>query len=334
MDLSLRERKKKPAFFDSELAEMPHVVSFSGGRTSGFMLRKLLDAGLKPIILFANTGKERDETLDFVHEVETQWGVDVTWLEYCRVPASQIDLSIYPTERRRQYVAKEAAEGCDAHWFKVVDYETAAREQDRHTPFDELLEWMSVLPNTRARACTNQMKIMTKVRYLWSQGIHKFVNHIGIRSDESDRAVDMVGAKDRIWDILLSFPLNAHGFTETDVMAYWKASPFDLQLKSYEGNCTLCFLKKRGKKIRLIQERPESVDWWKAWEKRKRTEGVGKNGSRFRAENGHEYAVLEAFAKHPEACEAVGISLEMDDDTETMECACTSGAMNFTEADV
>src|SRR5262249_19633664 len=52
------------------LAE-PFVVSFSGGRTSGYMLRRILDAfaGRMPDggkVIFCNTGKERPETLDFV----------------------------------------------------------------------------------------------------------------------------------------------------------------------------------------------------------------------------------------------------------------------------
>ena len=47
------------------------VLSFSGGRTSGFMLRRTLNAfgGKLPSdrkVIFCNTGKEREETLEFV----------------------------------------------------------------------------------------------------------------------------------------------------------------------------------------------------------------------------------------------------------------------------
>ncbi|GFZ63690.1 hypothetical protein PSE10B_02120 [Pseudomonas amygdali pv. eriobotryae] len=47
------------------------VVSFSGGRTSAYMLRQVLDADddLDDLIVtFANTGKEHPATLDFVNE--------------------------------------------------------------------------------------------------------------------------------------------------------------------------------------------------------------------------------------------------------------------------
>ena len=48
----------------------PAYVSFSGGRTSGYMLRKILDAhgGVLPSnvhVIFANTGDELPPTLDF-----------------------------------------------------------------------------------------------------------------------------------------------------------------------------------------------------------------------------------------------------------------------------
>ena len=64
----------------------PAVISFSGGRTSAFMLKQILNAygGTLPKdikVCFANTGKELPETLDFVHEVETMWDVDIHWLE-------------------------------------------------------------------------------------------------------------------------------------------------------------------------------------------------------------------------------------------------------------
>ena len=65
----------------------PAVISFSGGRTSGYMLWHILDRydGKLPDdvhVIFANTGKEMPETLDFIQECSERWNVKVTWLEY------------------------------------------------------------------------------------------------------------------------------------------------------------------------------------------------------------------------------------------------------------
>ena len=63
----------------------PTAISFSGGRTSALMLYKVLEAngGIPDdcVITFANTGKEMEQTLEFVRDIETHWGVPIVWLE-------------------------------------------------------------------------------------------------------------------------------------------------------------------------------------------------------------------------------------------------------------
>jgi 3'-phosphoadenosine 5'-phosphosulfate sulfotransferase (PAPS reductase)/FAD synthetase len=78
------------------------AISFSGGRTSAYLLWKVLqeNKGLPDCarVLFCNTGKEDEATLDFIHACETKWNVPIVWLEYR--PDSK---------------------------FEVVDYESASR---------------------------------------------------------------------------------------------------------------------------------------------------------------------------------------------------------------
>lgn len=277
------------------------------------MLRKLLDEGIEPIVLFANTGKERDETLTFVHEVEVRWSVPVIWLEYCRVPTCEDNVRHLKTERMRNYAAARP----EMHWFRVVNYETAARHTHERGPFDELLEWMNVLPNVRSRACSSELKVRTMRRYLWSMGIYSLVSHIGIRFDEWDRAADLIHAKDRDMQVGYRFILAEHGITVSDVDEFWRQQEFDLRLQHYEGNCHLCFLKRKAVKQRLIREQPELTRWWKEWEKRKAESiGIVGNGCRWRAEKGHAIADLERNAIAPTL---------FDDGLPAMECACTAG---------
>lgn len=82
-------------------------LSFSGGRTSAFMtieclkLPRFKDA----VIIFANTGKEEEATLEFVNEcdlyIQKHFDKEIIWLEYN--PDPEI-------------------------WFNVVDFKTASRK--------------------------------------------------------------------------------------------------------------------------------------------------------------------------------------------------------------
>ena len=64
----------------------PTCISFSGGRTSAYLLWRVLQAngGLPAdtVVCFANTGKEVEATLRFVRDCAEHWQVPIHWLEY------------------------------------------------------------------------------------------------------------------------------------------------------------------------------------------------------------------------------------------------------------
>ena len=66
---------------DPFLITEPTVISFSGGRTSAYLLWRVLQSnnGLpeEAIVCFANTGKEEEATLEFVRDCEQNWGVEI-----------------------------------------------------------------------------------------------------------------------------------------------------------------------------------------------------------------------------------------------------------------
>lgn len=279
----------------------PNVVLFSGGRTSGYMLRRLMESHLGEmrhpsacdyewIVIFCNTGKERDETLDFVHEVEVRWKVPVVWLEYTRVPASKIRPGIFPTNRRNLNLSKAAENGEETHWFKRVNYDTASRNGE---PFDDLIRWASVLPNPTSRICSVQLKMRTAMRFLFSMGFKNYRPHIGIRTDESHRATEILSSCDSFEDP--KFPLIDMGISEVEVRKFWSLQDFDLKLQSYEGNCDLCFLKAKHKRLRIIRESPDRADWWIAKESEK--SASCKDGAMFR--KSQPYSLLRDIALGP-----------------------------------
>ena len=309
---------------DLHALTIPNVVSFSGGQTSGYMLRRLMDSepdfARRFHVLFCNTGKEHDRTLDFVHDVETKWGVPVTWLEYCRIPAVDIDPAQVMAGRRRSNLAKQVERGETAHWFRVVRWETAARRFDSRTPFDEMLGWAGTAPNVRTRQCSVQLKLRTQFRFLNSIGVFEHVNYIGIRADEAHRKLEILANIDR--QEKPEFPLCDDGTTVADVDAFWLAHPFRLNIPNHMGNCDLCFLKARWKREAMARREPEAAQWWADWEAKFRAKGVTGDGAVFRKDQSYEGLILEAT--HPE----LSLGDEADED---IPCSCAVGGYRSKE---
>ena len=204
-----------------------NVINFSGGRTSAYMTKRLIDEGLENyIVTFQNTGKEMPKTLDFINECDKRWNLNIVWLEY-RKPAS----------------------------FEVVSYEIASRNG---RPYDELLEQRpSSIPNMQFRYCTMELKIQTLKRYLKSVGIKEYTSYNGIRYDEPRRWNKI---KENDFDVEL--PMVKWKTTKKDVLNWWKQQDFDLQVNEPYGNCDCCFLKGKGKLSIIAKEKPELFDWW------------------------------------------------------------------------
>ncbi len=246
---------------DPYLVDGPAVISFSGGRTSAYMLRKILDRGLQPDVkvMFANTGKERVETLDFVHACEVAWGLDVHWLEYRRAHLPKYrspDRSAAAEKARIAAGRPHLPPGPKESGYVRVTYETASRNGE---PFDNLIEMMA-LPNVTTRMCTQEMKIRVIKKAMVDLGYTDWTNVVGIRADEPVRVARMRAPTGQRWENQV--PLADAGVTEADVLAFWDAQPFNLKLKTYEGNCDLCFLKATWKREQIAREHPELVEWW------------------------------------------------------------------------
>jgi 3'-phosphoadenosine 5'-phosphosulfate sulfotransferase (PAPS reductase)/FAD synthetase len=262
------------------------------------MLRQILDAygGTLPddvVVAFANTGKEREETLRFVHECETRWNVRVHWLE--RVDGTGRDRT--PVER-----------------FREVGYNSASRNGE---PFADLIKRKGFLPNAVTRFCTQMLKIEVMRDFMRSQGWRKYTNAIGLRHDEGHRLLKMYARNDEGKDPWRTIaPMDQARITVRDVRAFWNAQPFDLGLMPYEGNCTLCFLKGRKVLEAIMREQPGEADWWIAQEATIRANKP--SGARFVTE--YRYTDLAESARRQQVFEF------LDDEEFDAECGLVCAA--------
>lgn len=272
------------------LLDRPAIIAFSGGRTSGFMLRQIIDAfgGALPedvIPCFQNTGLEDCGTYAFIRECAERWGVPIRWLEYDRTD--------------------------DGPTFREVTPETAARNGE---PFDKLIDSRKSLPNPVTRFCTSELKIRTAYRFSRSLGWDEFTMALGLRADEPRRTAKLKG--DRAAEHVIA-PMAEAGHTIADVTAFWAAQPFDLRLPNNDsafGNCSGCFLKSRARLQRVARVKPEAFDWWirqeaKGW---KGPTGERGSGHHFRNDRPSYAAQLE---------EARTQTVAFEDDLEP--CFCT-----------
>jgi len=253
---------KDPFFIDE-----PTCISFSGGRTSAYMLWRVLQAhgGKLPpeaIVCFANTGKEDEATRRFVRDCSERWGVEIHWLEF------------------RDNEQK----------FERVTFETASRNGE---PFEALIRKRKFPPNPIARFCTVELKIRAIHKYLKSIGWehNENMDWVGIRADEQRRAAKI--ARERT-------PLVTAGITKEHVGSFWRNQPFDLELPNLNGvtkhgNCDLCFLKGTRQVVSLISEKPERAVWWAKMETLVQSSGFADgDGGRFRKDR-PSYAELMNF---------------------------------------
>lgn len=280
---------RDPFFIDG-----PTCISFSGGRTSAYMLWRVLQShgGKLPAdahIIFANTGKEDEATLRFVRECSLRWGAPITWVEY----------------------------RSEAPGFAIVDFDTASRNGE---PFAALIKARNYLPNPVARFCTVELKILRAVDVMRLLGYEEHDNLVGFRADEPARvakiAADPSGGTRGVERFA---PLARAGITKHDVARFWREQPFDLELSNDggttpDGNCDLCFLKHSKQILSAIAKTPSKAVWWISQEGQIDNPKV-KGGGYFRNDR-PSYAQMLAYAQAQ--VDAFG----HHDDEEALACFC------------
>lgn len=206
------------------------LVSFSGGRTSAYMSKLMLEKYPKEnlVFVFANTGQEHPKTLEFVQKVDEYFSLDLVWVE-----------AVVHSRKRMGTT------------HRIVNYESATRDMSLF----KAMSYKFGIPGPGWLHCTRELK---------ERPIHSFIvqeyqkkkmkgykTAIGIRADEIDRCDPNMNEKGFI------YPLCDDGVTKKIVIDYWSSMPFDLEIPDYLGNCTFCW-KKSNRKLKLIaQEHPE-----------------------------------------------------------------------------
>ena len=148
--------------------ELPHVVRFSGGRSSGMMLILLLDQGRLnaargDVVVFNNTSAEHPATYEFVRAcsryAEVEHGVPFFWVEF----ATYEDAHKGEWTRRGGYRLVNE---------KPYSQRNPAGYRWRGEVFEELVSHQGFLPSRHTRICTTHLKLRATNEFLseWFAG--------------------------------------------------------------------------------------------------------------------------------------------------------------------
>lgn len=216
-----------------------HVISFSGGRTSAFLVfvmeiaRKHL--GLTVKYLFMDTGAEHPKTYDFIRNVVAHFDIDLVCL---RLKATE-KLGI-----ANNYVKLELDElKTDLVGWKemIVKYSTPYMSQGAF--------------------CTRAMKTDLFEWYCNEHfGKKNYRCWLGMRADEPGRMKpegERVSKKRKNWYEGISYLADISDFGKEDINDHWEKMPFNLMIKDHLGNCMWCIKKSELRLALAERDEPE-----------------------------------------------------------------------------
>ena len=141
--------------------DLPHVMKFSGGRSSGMLLFTLLENRILvpergDVIVFNNTSSEHPDTYRFARDCKTaacRYGIPFFWVEFQTYEdARNGEWTRLPSYRLVNDRPKSPDNPDGFHWRGEV--------------FEELLSWSGYVPNQFRRICTQSLKLETTRLFL------------------------------------------------------------------------------------------------------------------------------------------------------------------------
>ena len=224
-------------------------VSISGGQTSGlmsFILKSRYADEYEMSFVFANTGLENEETLQFVENCSNNFDLGVTWIEAVVNPKHGKGIR-----------------------HRVTSFADASRKGE---PFESFIA-KSGIPNAAYPQCSDRLKALAIESYKNSIGWSGCHHAIGIRSDEARRKAKNPGKYNLVYPLCDWFPTD-----KIDVSDFWEAQNFSLGLEEHEGNCQTCWKKSDKKLFLLALEHPERFEFMTRMEKEYKHVKPNRNG--------------------------------------------------------
>lgn len=186
---------------------MKKVVSFSGGRTSAYLCKVMIEKfGRENVdFVFMDTGAEHEKTYEFIKNVNNHFNLNLTCL--------------------RGDFSRPIGGGV---YYKVIDINDCNADLK---PWKDMLKKYGV-PYIGGMFCTDRMKLKPFKKYCDAKyGKGCYETWLGIRADEPKRLTPKSGIR---------YMAEITEFEKQDVLHFWSKMPFDLGVDEWLGNCVFC----------------------------------------------------------------------------------------------
>ena len=226
------------------------LAAVSGGRSSAMMAYHLMtnpkykDDNIA--FVFANTGMERPETIDFLKAMEKHWNLPLIKIEGLYSTTMGVGV---------RYAIKE--------WDEL---DMTAK------PFTESIAHVNKgsyngIPNSEAPYCSDYLKVRPMTRFAkdYFKG-EKFVKAIGFRAEDMPKRIswaEIKVEKDRIFPLITDYQAP---ITQRDLTNFFAGQPFKLSIHGKFGNCELCWKKSDRNLVEVIRYGTRFVGWWETME--------------------------------------------------------------------
>lgn len=232
------------------------MILVSGGRSSARMAYHVHNSDqyskYEKVFVFCNTGQERPETIQFLKDQMSYWGIPLICLEgvYSQEPGVGVSHKIVDIENLN---------------MKGEPLSGAIMQMNKH-------KWTGVFcpPTPYCSDYTKTRVSQSFARTLWGRN-PKYIKAIGYRAEDMPKRITFKELKEehrlyyqtgrtvmRIAPLLQDFD---RPVTKGDLTIFFNDQPFQLQINSDIGNCELCFKKSDKNLIKAINTGTRFIDW-------------------------------------------------------------------------
>lgn len=208
---------------------MKKIVSFSGGRTSAYLCKLMIDKFGRGTVdfIYMDTGAEHPKTYEFIRKVNNEFGLNLVCL--------------------RGDFSQPLGIGVN---YKVVDIRDLNPDLK---PFVEMAGKYG-LPYIGGMFCTDRMKLTPFKKYCDDKyGKKNYETWLGIRVDEPNRLREKP---------LIKYLADICDDEKQDILSFWKCQVFDLEIEEWLGNCVFCPKKSNLKLAAAQRDEPELYAKW------------------------------------------------------------------------